>query len=290
MKVWKMLCVIGLIAVMLFGCASPKKEDAGTEPTEKNQSQEETPPANQEEPELQPNSQPLKDTMGEGFLTTTSLETQVPCKVRVFKEERPEEFCYMICIEVDTGVEVLKKELTFCVPYEEDYLYCVDIDSDGVQEIILHHNTGGCGGFGQYISWIMKVTEEDILIIWDSADLFDTGFNTGFKGVVADGYQLKVTHPVNDYVLLFEAKENHKIYFDETGKADCDHEFMIDSFYEFEPLDKDKDGVFEIYCKQYASLRGHADYVGSACSVWEWNNETNKLEIIDAWFEPNTED
>ena len=283
--------IVLLLALFLFGCVKePSRRPENTEKplTEEKQPTEEQNPAEEKEPEEPEviNPQLQKDGMGEGFLTETSLETQVPCKVRVFREKK-EDNSEDLIIEVDTGTKVLQKLLYGPASGIGEQLYLADLTGDGVQEIVLHHCAGGSGGAGSYISWIMKVTEENICIIWESDNLFDTGF----RGGVADGYQLGVTHSVKNYELLFDAKEDHKkVCFDESGKGHSNYEFMFDSFYEFEPWDKNEDGVFEIYCKQYTSLRGHSDYVGSACSVWKWNNKTNNLEIIDAWFEPSTED
>lgn len=263
MKAWKLVCAMVLIAGLLFGCAS-KKETV-------------------QEPKVNPQLQ--ENGMGEGFLTATSLETQTPCNVRVFREMRDDGSGENLLIEVKTGTKVLRKLLYEGACGIGELLYLADLTGDGVQEIILHHNTGGCGGFGSYISWVMKVTEEDICIIFEE----DRSVDTGFIGSAVDGYQLKVQHSLTNYELKFDAKQEHELYFDGTGKADSDTKMEFDCIYEFEPLDEDGDGVFELHCKQYASLRDHADYVGSACSVWKWDEEAQKFTIAEAWFEPYTE-
>ena len=263
MKAWKLVCAMVLIAGLLFGCASQKETV--------------------QEPKVNPQLQ--ENGMGEGFLTATSLETQTPCNVRVFREMRDDGSGENLLIEVKTGTKVLRKLLYEGACGIGEELYFADLTGDGVQEIILHHNTGGCGGYGTYVSWVMTVTEEDINIVFEEDNLFDTGF----VGGAVDGYHLKVQHSLTNYELIFDAKQEHEIYFDDTGKTDCDNEMVFDSFYEFEPLDKDGNGVFELHCKQYTSLYGHVDYVGSACSVWKWDEETQKFTIAEAWFEPYTE-
>lgn len=63
----------------------------------------------------------------------------------------------------------------------------------------------------------------------------------------------------------------------------------MDPFYVFEPKDVDSDGISEIICKQYTYYSMHADYAGTACSVLKFNNQAQAFEVIDAWYEPNTE-
>ena len=53
--------------------------------------------------------------------------------------------------------------------------------------------------------------------------------------------------------------------------------------------DVDGDGISEIICKQYSYYSYHNDYAGTACSVLKFNNQTQAFEVIDAWYEPNTE-
>jgi hypothetical protein len=48
----------------------------------------------------------------------------------------------------------------------------------------------------------------------------------------------------------------------------------------------DHDGVCEIVCRQYTSYISHSDYTGIAHSVLKFNTQTQKFEVIDAWFEP----
>ena len=69
----------------------------------------------------------------------------------------------------------------------------------------------------------------------------------------------------------------------------CDpveHEILVDSLYELLPIDIDKDGVYEIVGRQYVSLIGHSDGIGSAATVLKFNNEISEFAIIKTSFSP----
>lgn len=66
-----------------------------------------------------------------------------------------------------------------------------------------------------------------------------------------------------------------------------DDPFMLDPFFIFEPIDRDNDGISEILCKQYTSIRDHADHTGTACTILKLTPEQT-FEVIEAWYEPNT--
>ena len=51
-------------------------------------------------------------------------------------------------------------------------------------------------------------------------------------------------------------------------------------------MDVDKDGIFEISCKQYVSLSDHADYVGDAESVLKYNSIAKQFEVVQSAFSP----
>jgi len=58
-------------------------------------------------------------------------------------------------------------------------------------------------------------------------------------------------------------------------------------FFSFEPKDTDGDGIYEIEGKQYTSLIGRADYVGTASCILKYNTQSKVFEVIDAWYEPD---
>ena len=63
-----------------------------------------------------------------------------------------------------------------------------------------------------------------------------------------------------------------------------EHEILVDSLYELLPIDIDKDGIYEIMGRQYVSLVGHSDGIGSATTVLKFNNEISEFVIIETSF------
>ena len=217
----------------------------------------------------------------EGSLTTDS---NTACKIhtRRYRTSPPDKAEYALYIEVDTGSQVIKKELeseVYACPESE--LFLGDVDGDGINEIFVHHHTGGVGGFGSWCTWVLKVENDDILVLFANYNEFDTGF----ESQLLDGYQLEVKNSITGYTLVYDVKDKYGEYIDNSTTRP-DLSFYLDSFYVFEPKDIDGDGISEIQCKQYTSYFGHADYMGSACSVLKFNKEAQTFEVIDAWYEP----
>ena len=113
-------------------------------------------------------------------------------------------------------------------------------------------------------------------------------FDTGFESRFLDGYKMEVKNKFTGYTLVFDVKDQYGSYIDANG-GPPDGSIRLDPFYVFEPTDTDNDGNSEIFCKQYTSYPSHADYTGMACSVLKFNKQAQVFEVIDAWYEPNTE-
>lgn len=292
------LLVLTVLAVTLFwGCtkAQPEQLEDAT------QTQGQTLPEDTEEPlpseqteETTPSQTPEKEirevsecAAGEGFLKTQSREKEDLCSVRLLKERYAGEMHAHLLLEVNLGEKVLKTELDQCIPAPtRGTLHFADVDGDGVQELLIHYDTGGCGGFGSYQTWVLKLAQEELRVLFSGEGQFDT--DTGFESRFLDGYHMEVTNRITGYQLVFDVKEAYRRQFEEGGKV-LHYTIMLDSFYEFAPEDVDGDGISEILCKQYTSCIGHADYTGTACSVLKFNTQTQAFEVVDAWYEPNTE-
>lgn len=224
----------------------------------------------------------------DGFVTTDSLNSKTPCQIylRKYRNDQPDWLSYDLYIEVDTGPQVLKKELeTQVSALPEASLFTGDVDGDGIQEILVHSNTGGMGGFGVWETWVLNVEDNDIRILFKNFDEFDTGFESRFL----DGYQMEVKNKFTGYTLVYDVKERHREYINSSDKMPSG-KITLDPFYIFEPKDMDDDGICEILCEQYTSCIDHADYTGKACSVLKFNKQTQVFEVIDAWYEPNMQE
>ncbi|MBQ8795009.1 MAG: hypothetical protein IJZ54_01165 [Clostridia bacterium] len=193
-----------------------------------------------------------------------------------------------LAVEADT--KVIFKDLTFnTIPgaYSEE-LYLNDIDGDGADEIILHQCVGMSGGAGQYLARIFKVESDEIKEIFCSETKGDSTkrWDTGFSGHPEDNFTFVITNSFTGYKSEYNVGTDRPDRHDENGKAISKRNIMVDSFNVFLPKDIDSDGICEIYCKQYTSDWGHADYTGDAISILKFNTEKQDFEVIDAWFEP----
>ena len=107
----------------------------------------------------------LESAAVEGKVTADSAA----CSVSLKKYRREDSGAYDLYIEVDSGAQVIRKELeTNVSALPADSLYLGDVDGDGVQEILVHNNTGGVGGFGLWRVWVLKLEGTDIRILCEN--------------------------------------------------------------------------------------------------------------------------
>lgn len=277
-----LICML-LLAALLVGCGKQQAAPTGTtEPTVA------TEPALPTDPPGTISEMGDPDVIdcgyGEGLVTEESKRTNVPCRIYAKKHLNNDAGFLQatLSIEVDTGAQLLQIMLddqVLPLPELNCALYFGDVDGDGIDEIFVHNNTGGVGGFGIYCTWVLKVTESEIRILCQNYDSIGTGFESQFL----DGYQLEVTNSKTGYRDVFDVKEQYGTYYG--GSSMPGISMMLDPFYVFEPTDVDGDGVSEILCKQYASIFGHADHAGVACCILKFDPETQNFEVADAWFE-----
>lgn len=286
MKRRNFLWTVLLMVFLLYGCTYRIQ----LEPAENREIQpatNETTPIETEEEEY---PEVVECAVAEGFVTPESVNSNTPCRIRLNKyrvdKDLTNGFIYESYIEIDTGTKVLKKELmSGGFPFPADSILLGDVDGDGIQEIFIHSNTGGCGGAGSWLAEILRVEGNEIFRIFGNWNEFDTGFESRFL----DGYQLEVKNHITGYNLVFGVTQSHRDYIADAKELPAGN-IMVDSFYGFEPTDVDGDGISEVICKQYTSILSHADYTGTACSVLKFNTETQAFEVVDAWYEPYTEE
>ena len=261
-----------LCLLLLCGCANQTASET-TEPTESQHESEESPPT--EETEVSKHPDMVECASIEGFVTADSNS---PYQIHLRKYRNDQTDSYALYIEVNTGQQMIKKELesTVILASPESTLSLGDVDGDGTQEILVHYDTGGLGGFGIWMTWVLKVENDSIHILFENYKEFDTGFESCFL----DEYQMEVKNNITGYTLVYSIKDRENL---------PTHNIEMDPFFVFEPKDVDGDGISEIICKQYSYYSYHNDYAGTACSVLKFNNQTQAFEVIDAWYEPNTE-
>lgn len=165
--------------------------------------------------------------------------------------------------------------------------YCVDLDGDKDEEIILQECIGLSGGAGQYLSRVFDFRNDEIIEVF-SSKVKDEMFNTGFSVSVLKNRGLEIKNRYTDYckkIILSDRTDGYYNAWYENNGEPKNLELMLDTFYKFEPYDIDNDGVYEIKVCQYTSLYGHTDFIGTAVSFLKYNEEENSFEICEAFFE-----
>lgn len=159
-----------------------------------------------------------------------------------------------------------------------------DFDGDGYKEILVQEAADAFGGFGQYVSRVYKYDNGSLKTIFSSLKDEGNGVYTGFSCTVLEDYNLIIHNEFTGYEETFNYRDVRKTWYGEEDGTYFGTELRVDSFYRFEPVDVDEDGVYEIVGYQYTSLNSHVDYVGSAKTVLKYNNEKAAFEVVNAEF------
>jgi hypothetical protein len=159
-----------------------------------------------------------------------------------------------------------------------------DFDGDGYKEILVQEAADMFGGYGQHISRVYKYDDGQIKTIFSAFTDNEHRFDTGFSCTVLEDYNLKIQNKYTGYEEIFNYRDARKTWY---GEKDCTHfdtKLLVDSFYDFKPMDVDDDGVCEVIGYQYTSLNGHTDYVGSAKTVLKYDKKKSEFVVVDAEF------
>lgn len=164
-----------------------------------------------------------------------------------------------------------------------------DIDGDNDEEIVLQETIGMSGGAGQYLSRVFDYKDGEIVEIFSSGGKKSDRYDTGFSVNILKGNKLEIYNNITEYRESFTLKNRREAYYtnnwyDEDGEP-RNLELLVDSFYEFEPVDIDGDGIYEIKCYQYTSICDHTDYIGTAVTILKYNRKLSQFEVKDAYFE-----
>ena len=193
---------------------------------------------------------------------------------------------------------------------EDIYLDCyasefslADIDGDGCDEILMHHHTGGNGGFSSHETAVYKLDDGKLIKLFsypaeDSDNISRwPDFDTGFTLTLSDGWTHTVENKYTGFSLTFKREMLYENpYFDLQGSFTGYNDYVgsgfgVDPFlYIFEPVDVDGDGVFEIKTAQYTYLWGRADSVGTAYTILKWNTNKSTMDVVKAGFWAYEED
>ena len=177
----------------------------------------------------------------------------------------------------------LSADVDGVVYYYEDTLALGDVNGDGVDEILIHQNTGGVGGAGSYTSWVFQIDDGGLKAIFKSAG-GEEQFDTGFRSVLLDGYKLQITNSFTGFDQVYDIKASHAFMFDEAGSSLSNEQIAVDCFYDFDFADTDEDGICEIVCAQYVSLHAHVNQVGVGVSTLKFDTQKQAFVVVAADF------
>jgi len=175
------------------------------------------------------------------------------------------------------------------------YIILNDIDGDGIDEIIVQQNIDNVGGAGQYLTSVFKISENNIVNIFQSPDLSKEMinyvyqlFNTGYSIELIDGFKGEMKNDFTNYKKIIDLSGNEftDIFYNQAGEIiDNENiELFLDSFYKLDIVDYDNDGIYELKCTQYAYLDVHTNYIGDVVSILKFNNEKESFDVIAAEF------
>ena len=158
-----------------------------------------------------------------------------------------------------------------------------DVDNDRTDEIIIHQMIDCFGGAGQYISLIIKFSDNQFFEMFHSGT-DEEFFSSGFSSEFLKDKKIKITNKFFEYQEVFDLSQRYdNSFFTEEGKGRFG-ELICDDFFYFYPEDVDNDNFFEIVGWQYASLTNHADGFGYAKSVLRYNLKTGVFDVVDGEF------
>ena len=161
-----------------------------------------------------------------------------------------------------------------------------DFDGDEDKEILLHECVGMTGGAGQYLSRVFNFDDNKLVETFCSDNGTDN-FNTGYSINILKDRKFIIENENTKYSEKFRLDDRNDDYFDswyDKSGNPVEQEILVDNFYEFLPVDMDNDGVYEIAGRQYVSLIGHSDGIGSATTVLKFDNYTSEFAIIETNF------
>ncbi len=196
---------------------------------------------------------------------------------------------FYIALETPEKVWVTYSGTFLDTESESHYRYFLnDVDGEPGEELIVNADTGGNGGYGQYDSSVWKLSNNGVEKIFDACTIVGR-FDTGFESQLKAPFKLVISNRYTGYETTIDYSENTEYkgtVFDKNGKpmSELFNRASFDSFYTFEPIDIDNDGVFEILCKQYTSLYSHADHIGDAQTILKYDKAEKDFKITDTEF------
>ncbi len=298
----KLLIILAMLVVLFNLCGCNKKADSGKTASETQKAEiTDTATAHQDlvKNEITPDTKWLQTNLADAGLENVYIYdverniqlSDVFGNVYLLAADRSDLFDHHI--DVYLAIEANGKlHLKDLAAYKDQTcLDCKmllgDVDGDRDQEIIINETLSASGGGGQYLSRIYDYADGKIVEIYSTIDQDISFKSTGFAAEILKDKKLKIKNIFTGYdkEISFAARDDEyfESWYDKNGNPE-DIEILVDSCYDFTPIDIDDDNICEIECYQYVSLVDHSDFIGTAVSVLKFNPDKNEFEIADASF------
>jgi hypothetical protein len=162
-------------------------------------------------------------------------------------------------------------------------LFLGDFDRDKVADIFVSVGNGGSGGTSSYSLLSLKDGKGKPLFDQEKFSLgleFDVNFKHSFKVEVRD--------KASNKTCVVDVSANKQTYldmgvYDASGKLLKPATGRANNYSSLEPVDEDKDGVYELKGKQRFSGVANADTIGYADSIWKSDGGEFKLTSLDVY-------
>lgn len=193
------------------------------------------------------------------------------------------EVCTDVYLEAKVGGKTLTYELG-CWDYHVlcygGGLFLVDLNGDGVDEIILFMEVTGNGGA---LAQVFTIQKDEISLLYDLNNV-----NLGLNTIYQDGFKMlleKMTVGFSETIDI--SREYGPEHFDKNGQFTGTSQIFLSSVnWGFvEPATGDE--LPKVSCKRYVYL---TNYLGELQTVFQYNPETESLALVSMDFKKTGDD
>jgi len=164
------------------------------------------------------------------------------------------------------------------------HLFAGDFSGDKVADVYVEVESGGSGGWSYHN--IISLNANDPKEIFGEQN----NQSKSITGKFIDGLKAEITNTVNGKTIAIDVRERLKDYlrlgiYGEDGIVKKETSIMIAPFSKLEPIDYDRDGIFELKGIQRISGAYRADGIADVETVLKyngtaWNSQSVKVTVF----------
>lgn len=157
-------------------------------------------------------------------------------------------------------------------------IFLGDFNEDKMPDIFVKMPTGGSGGFIDYSIINLKGNKPSVL--WDSKKF---SRQIDLTGKFENDFMASLSSEKLNQTFQIDLSSNKVQYiesniYDKDGKIKENIETWMGGFSEVTPIDRDKNGTYELIASQRIVGTCNADTLGYLQSEWEWDGKNIKLD------------